>query len=477
MALPATAANLQTYTYDNLDHLIQYLNPNTRQDYSYDLAGNRTRRTTDGNVVDYDYAPNNNQLVATPTKSFSYDAIGRVINDGVIQFSYNHSGQLSQVVTSMGRTWYYYNGLGQRVGKWVSNTQDLAGDADHDGKITALDIRKIVVMTQGTAPIDLAADCNRDKAISLADVDCGVRKRGNIDQYPLTFTHYVYDPTGHLIGEYRQIGRPKQETVYLGDTPVLILMPGTTTPGVYTIDTDHLNTPRVIKTQAGAIVWRWDQSEPFGSTQPNSNPSGLGTFTYNLRFPGQYYDSETGLHYNMARYYHPDLGRYLQSDPIGLAGGVNTYTYVSNTPVNRIDPSGLLDIYGYQSRGGGLGWNTQYQLTFDPLSDNLQKAISLPAWLKYTLKVIPQIDTKPVGPLHPIKDFLQCGKLDAKLKKDYQDIYGDQQRLTRDEAQSFLNSMTEKYPEMDNFYPSPTDMLDQAESNSRNSWYYMLRPE
>lgn len=86
----------------------------------------------------------------------------------------------------------------------------------------------------------------------------------------------------------------------------------------------------------------------------------------------------------------------------------------------------------------------------------------LPAWLKYTLKVIPQIDTKPVGPLHPIKDFLQCGKLDAKLKKDYQDIYGDQQRLTRDEAESFLNSMTEKYPEMNNLYPSPTDMLDQA---------------
>ena len=337
----ATAANLQTYDYDNLDHLTQYLNPNTRQDYSYDLAGNRTRRSTDGNVVDYDYAPNNNQLVATPTKSFSYDAVGRVINDGVNQYSYNHSGQLSQVVNSLGRTWYYYNGLGQRVGKWVSNPQDLAGDADHDGKITVLDLRKIVIMTQGAAPIDLAADCNRDNAISLADVDCGVSKRGSIDQYPLTFTHFVYDPTGHLIGEYRQIGTPKQETVYLGDTPVLILMPGTTTPAIYTIDTDHLNTPRVIKTNAGAIVWRWDQAEPFGSTQPNSNPSGLGAFTYNLRFPGQYYDQETRLSYNINRYYDPATGRYLQADPIGLAGGINNYVYSRNNPLRWTDPLGL----------------------------------------------------------------------------------------------------------------------------------------
>ncbi len=120
------------------------------------------------------------------------------------------------------------------------------------------------------------------------------------------------------------------------------------------------------------------------------------------------------------------------------------------------------------------GWKTQYQLAFDPLSDNLQKAIPFPAWLKYTLKVIPQIDTRPVGPLHPIKDFLQCGKLDGKLKNEYQKIYDNQQRLTRDEAESFLKSMAEKYPEMNDLYPSSTDMLDQAESNSKNHWFYGL---
>lgn len=84
------------------------------------------------------------------------------------------------------------------------------------------------------------------------------------------------------------------------------------------------------------VVWSADY-RPFGQADVTVN-----TVTNNFRFPGQYYDQEIGLHYNVFRYYEPGIGRYLRADPIGLAGGgINLYTYVLNDPINFIDPYGL----------------------------------------------------------------------------------------------------------------------------------------
>jgi RHS repeat-associated protein len=82
-------------------------------------------------------------------------------------------------------------------------------------------------------------------------------------------------------------------------------------------------------------------AEPFGTTAPENNPQSLGAFAFNLRFPGQYADQETGLSYNFFRDYDASTGRYAQSDPIGLAGGVNTYAYVNGQPTRYSDPLGL----------------------------------------------------------------------------------------------------------------------------------------
>ena len=101
------------------------------------------------------------------------------------------------------------------------------------------------------------------------------------------------------------------------------------------------------------MVWRWD-STPFGDTLPKEDPDGDGqALRFNLRFPGQYFDTETGLHYNYFRDYDPATGCYVQSDPIGLRGGLNTYAYVGGNPVVSADPLGLILWKGTMTSTGG----------------------------------------------------------------------------------------------------------------------------
>ncbi|MEF8770935.1 RHS repeat-associated core domain-containing protein [Candidatus Accumulibacter contiguus] len=112
---------------------------------------------------------------------------------------------------------------------------------------------------------------------------------------------------------------------------------------LYYLHHDHLNTPRLVTDEANRVVWRnTPLGEPFGMSLPEEDPDGDGqAFTLNLRFPGQYADTESHLNYNYFRDYDPITGRYVQSDPIGLGGGINTYAYVKGNPLKFVDPEGL----------------------------------------------------------------------------------------------------------------------------------------
>jgi len=232
-----------------------------------------------------------------PRFHYAYDAAGNVTGDGVNQFLIDMTGRLRGPSGTWGSANYMVNGLGRRVQKmrYIPN---------------ALPYR------EGT--------------------------------YVETF--YAYDDAGHLIGEYDANGQALQETVWLGDTPVAVLKAGM----LYYVHADHLDAPRVITDTQNRVVWRWDNADPFGVGLPSENLSGLGTFTYPLRLPGQYFDQETGLHYNINRYYDPRIGRYLSFDPIGLAGGINPYVYVSNNPLSFIDPLGLYFEFSNSQRS--LSW-------------------------------------------------------------------------------------------------------------------------
>ena len=124
---------------------------------------------------------------------------------------------------------------------------------------------------------------------------------------------------------------------------------------MYFIHADHLNTPRLITNHLGQAVWRWANDDPFGNNAPNEDPGGLGAFTCNLRLPGQYFDKETNLHYNYFRDYDPSIGRYIQSDPIGMKGGINSFAYVRSNPLSRVDPFGLFETAPYVPPRIGVG--------------------------------------------------------------------------------------------------------------------------
>ena len=99
---------------------------------------------------------------------------------------------------------------------------------------------------------------------------------------------------------------------------------------------DHLGTPQKLTAINGAVVWSAKYSS-FGEAEIDPSYA----VENNLRFPGQYFDQETGLHYNYFRCYDPKVGRYLRKDPIGIEGGINLFLYSMNNPTNITDPLGL----------------------------------------------------------------------------------------------------------------------------------------
>jgi RHS repeat-associated protein len=125
---------------------------------------------------------------------------------------------------------------------------------------------------------------------------------------------------------------------------VATIQPSGSSVEIYYIETNQLNTPRVVvRPSDNALMWTWF-SGPFGIEAPNTNPQGAGAFTYDLRFPGQIAGAWGSTFQNDNRDYDPAVGRYIESDPIGLAGSnYSTYGYVLGNPILNIDPLGLCD--------------------------------------------------------------------------------------------------------------------------------------
>lgn len=174
---------------------------------------------------------------------------------------------------------------------------------------------------------------------------------------------YNYDEDSQLLSEY---GATSREYVYLGDIPVANLDTQGATTSITYVAADQLGTPRAITDGSGNTVWSWSyQGNAWGEQAPTNNG-----YTYNLRFPGQYFDQETGLNYNVNRDYDATVGRYTESDPLGTFADQNsTYAYVGGNPLSYVDPLGLSKTdkwFGFNNRAFQWWYHNCYKRRGDP---------------------------------------------------------------------------------------------------------------
>jgi RHS repeat-associated protein len=300
----------QTYTYyddGNLDTISGTTTSWFNQDFDYDNLGQL------------------NKAIGTyGTADFTYDRVGnrqsRTIDGQAESYLYFSGTNLLQSVTGTETVNYTYDsngnptGIGNRVYNYNQNNQ-------------------LVQVQDGGVITDYAYNGLGQRV--LKDV-------GGV------ITIFHYDFGGNIIGESQTDGSFFAEYIYRGRSRVAQV--DTATGEIYYYQNNHLGTPLMLVDKTNTVVWEADY-KPFGDADVNQISSVSGV-TNNFRFPGQYYDEETGLHYNYFRYYDPKTGRYLTADPIGQIGGINLYIYVLNNPVNLVDIFGLESMVDPYSQAG-----------------------------------------------------------------------------------------------------------------------------
>ena len=279
-----------------------------QREYAYDANGNIVRLSVDGLA-----------------RRYAYDGLDRLVEDGGVSpaaryvYDLNGNRQRRDLADASWREGYAYAEGSNRVAlvEGVERTDEPPEPGSHRLRMEYNDAGRLWRLYEND---ELVAEYIYNAA--------GQRTRKVIHEGETqVVTVFHYGPTGELQTETDAQGRLLRDYVWANGMAVAQVNVSTGSGGVTSeqlvyLYADHLQTPRVGTDVAGRIVWRWE-GDAFGATAADTDPDGDGTKTQvALRFPGQYWDAESGWHYNWNRYYEPTLGRYITSDPLGLIPGL-----------------------------------------------------------------------------------------------------------------------------------------------------------
>lgn len=342
-------------------------------DRQYDASGLVTQQTFGNGIIETRQYDDSGRLMSKNTTGvdqsiYSRDANGNVLVKGSYKFTYDANNQIISEKISGKALKLTYDQNGNRL----SNDKIRALYEPLTNRLIEYDGQPVSVDENGntTALRDLRFEYDNSQRVSTVSSPEGVllatytynafgqRIKKTTESGS---TLYFYDIAGRLLTERNTLNAVDLIYIWADDEPIAqrsayqqIIVSGKGKNRVTTIDNgealvflhvDELLAPRNGTDLSGNLIWNWDY-DSFGAIPADQDPDGDDRFfSINLRMPGQYYDSETELFYNHFRYYDPVTGRYIQSDPIGLAGGDNPYSYVENNPLSKIDPTGLAACY------------------------------------------------------------------------------------------------------------------------------------